>query len=69
VSDCRVQVWSVTTGRRIWESEYIAEGITAVAISPDGSRIATGDGWAKARPLVRVFRLPALRRADGTASP
>ncbi len=67
VGNSRIQVWSVAAGRLIWESALIEEGVTAVAISPDGLRVATGGGWAKKEPTVRLFQLPNNTEGPGTS--
>ncbi|MGC9943674.1 MAG: serine/threonine-protein kinase, partial [Verrucomicrobiota bacterium] len=49
-----IQCLDLTTGREIWQTEHLADdGLTALAVSPDGRTLASDSGFAD--PSIRVW--------------
>ncbi|MBY0523182.1 MAG: FecR domain-containing protein [Gemmataceae bacterium] len=50
-----VKLWDPVNGTDVGTLKGLKGGIDAIAFSPDGTQLATGGGFAKATPEVRLF--------------
>ena len=65
-----IRCLDLTTGQEVWQTERLRDnGLTALAISPDGRVLASGSGWED--PSIRVWDAATgrlLHRLEGHAS-